>query len=266
VFWGIFDVSPKCGPKHLNANNKKPYIGFLMSDENSQRSYKRNQVEWALWGLFAQQPAAESDDIPSVFRTRIKRLIELDQNTNEKGMPKQLAFVETKVHGQGKDQPYTLFNTFCLALGLDLLDAGFKQSEIVFLLRHHGPTIRSSFNAVLASPPILRSRLLAEQRPKSPKIDEGALEFADTRVFFHYERVEVREAFVDFRGKNAPKHPLIINPKVFLGLAALTEELDQMNMSYRKALILEVSETIIRLQQLLGEAPLTVRGRGITTT
>jgi hypothetical protein len=233
---------------------------------NYESVYKRSQVEMALWGLFAQRPATDPNDIPSVFRTRIKRLIELDQNTDEKGMPKQLAFVETKVHGQGKDQPYSLFNAFCLALGLDLLDAGFKQSEIVFVLRHLRPGIGDAFKIVLDSPPVLRSRLPAEQRPKSPKEKVGSIEYADTRVFLHFERVEVKEAFAGFRGKDAPKHPLIINPKVFRGLAALTKELDQMNMSYRKALILEISETIIRLEQFLKEAPVTVRGRGTTAT
>jgi hypothetical protein len=237
-----------------------------MSKADPDSIYKRSQVEWALWGLFARQSAANPDDIPSVFRTRIKRLIELDQSTDEKGMPKQLVFVETKIHGQGKDQPYTLFNTFCLALGLDLLDAGFKQSEIVFVLRHLRPGIVGGFKAVLESPPVLRSRLPAEQRPKSPKYMEGNIEYADTRVFFHFERVEVKEAYVGFRGKDIPKHPLIINPKVFMGLAELTKELDRMNMDYRKALILEISETIIRLKQFLKEAPLTARGRGTMAT
>ena len=250
----------------MKTTHKKPYNGFLVSEEFQQGQYKRSQVEWALWSLFAQRPATAPDDIPSVFRTRIKRLIELDQNSDERGMPKQLAFVETKVRGQGKDQPYTHFNTFCLALGLDLLDAGFKQSEIVFVLRHLRPGISDGFKTVLDSPPILRSRLPAEQRPKSPKYKEGNIEYADTRVFFHFERVEVQEAFPGFHGKNAPKHPLIMNSKMFRGLAALTKELDRMNMSYRKALILEISETIIRLQELLEKAPATARGRGAAMT
>jgi hypothetical protein len=233
-----------------------------MSSANSDPIYKRSQVEWALWGLFTQSPPANPDDIPSVFRTRIKRLIELDQSTHEKGMPKQLAFVESKVHGQGKDQPYTLFNTFCLAFGLDLLDAGYKQSEIVFLIRHLRPGIRDCFDTVLESPPSLRMRQTAEQRPKSPKYTKDNIEYADTRVFLHFERVEVKEAFPLIKGKLKAKQPLIQNPKHFRGLAALTKELDQMNMSYRKALILEISETIIRLQQLLNDAPAIARGRG----
>jgi hypothetical protein len=49
-----------------------------MSKAAADPTYKRSQVEWALWGLFAQQPAADPNDIPPVFRTRIKRLIELD--------------------------------------------------------------------------------------------------------------------------------------------------------------------------------------------
>jgi len=237
-----------------------------MSKGKDESSYKRNQVEWALWGLFAQDPAADLDDIPSVFRTRIKRLIELDQSTDEKGMPKRLAFVEAKVYGQGKGQPYTLFNCFCLALGLDLLDAGFKQSEVVFVLRHLRSGIGACFKTVLDSPPILRSRLPAEQRPKSPKFKEGSIEYADTRVFLHFERVEVKEAFPGYRSNTALKHPLIINPKAFRGLTVLTKGLDRMNIGYRKALILEISETIVRLQQLLEGAPKTTRGRGTGVT
>jgi hypothetical protein len=236
-----------------------------MPAQAPEPTFKRSQVEWALWGLFAKQPATDPAEIPAVFLTRIKRLIELDQTTDEKGIPKQLAFVEKKVHGQGRDQPYSLFNTFCLALGLDLLDAGFKQAEIVFLLRHLRPGIKDSFDIVLASPPVLRNRLPASDRPKCPSYSEGAIQYADTRVFFHFERIEVKEAFVAFRGKDAPKHPFIINPKVFLGIEKLMKELDRMNLDYRKALVLEISETIVRLQQFLNEAPATSRGRGATT-
>ena len=233
-----------------------------MIDKAPEKTYKRSQVEWALWGLFAQQPAQDPADIPPVFLTRIKRLIELDQKTNDKGMPKQLAFVETKVRGQGQDQPYTLFNTFCLALGLDLLDAGFKQAEIVFVLRHLRAGIRDGFDIVLASPPSPRNRIVATDRPKSPSYKKGNIEFADTRVFFHLERIEVREAFAGFRDKDAPKHPLVLNPKFFVGLESLMKELDRMNMSYRKALVLEISESIVILQSFLDQAPTTSRGRG----
>lgn len=227
-----------------------------------EKTYKRSQVEWALWGLFAQQPAQRPSDIPPVFLTRIKRLIELDQETSDEGMPKQLAFVETKVRGQGQDQPYTLFNTFCLLLGLDLLNAGFKQAEIVFVLRHLRPGIRDSFEIVLASPPSPRSRIVAAERPKSPSYIENNIKYADTRVFFHFERIEVKEAFPSFRGKDAPKHPLVLNPKFFVGLESLMKELHRMNVSYRTALVLEISESIIMLQTFLDQAPTTSRGRG----
>ena len=41
-------------------------------------SFRRNQLEWALWQLFAGNTPAE--DPPKVFRNRIKRLLDIDRD------------------------------------------------------------------------------------------------------------------------------------------------------------------------------------------
>ena len=99
-------------------------------------TYKRGQVEWALWRAFtlARSPG---DGPPSIFRTRVKRLLDLDRefDTSEMEVPPTcaFAFVEPSDGGSGFETQYAPFDVFCLAIGLDLLDVGFKQGEIVLV-------------------------------------------------------------------------------------------------------------------------------------
>ena len=48
------------------------------ADMSNADSYKRGQVEWALWRFFLQGRQAGASP-PKVFLTRIKRLLELDR-------------------------------------------------------------------------------------------------------------------------------------------------------------------------------------------
>ena len=102
-------------------------------------TYKRGQVEWALWRSFnfARSPG---DGHPPIFRTRIKRLLVLDRDLDISSFgakpPCDFAFVASAVGGSGVEAQYTAFDAFCLAIASDLLDVGFKQGEIVYLMRH----------------------------------------------------------------------------------------------------------------------------------
>src|SRR3990167_10252586 len=105
-----------------------------MSYENNLQqaardSYRRGQVEWALW-RWATTPD-RLRDAPPAFLARIKRLLEIDREVGQTGNkePEDTAFYSELPKGTGSDVGYSAFNAFCLALGLDLLDAGFKQGE-----------------------------------------------------------------------------------------------------------------------------------------
>ncbi len=108
------------------------------ADMSNADSYKRGQVEWALWRFFLQGRQVGPEQ-QKVFLTRIKRLLELDRGEDLGAKTEtphaRFAFADVAPEGKGTDVDFRPFNAFCLALALDLLDTGFKQSEIVFLLR-----------------------------------------------------------------------------------------------------------------------------------
>jgi hypothetical protein len=89
----------------------------------SNITYKRGQVEWALWRAFtlARSPG---DGPPPIFKTRIKRLLDLDRDLDAAAFgaspPCDFAFVAPAEGGSGVEAQYTAFDVFCLALALDL--------------------------------------------------------------------------------------------------------------------------------------------------
>src|SRR5436309_2059843 len=99
--------------------------------------FKRGQIEWAIWRFLTHLRRA-SDDPPAVFLTRIKRLLETDRHdkvpaSQHHRPPARYAFSSAQSEGQGVDAAFTPFDVFTLALALELVDLGFKPSEIVFL-------------------------------------------------------------------------------------------------------------------------------------
>ena len=70
-----------------------------------------------------------------MFLTRIKRLLEIDRSLEQTDLQAQpnsnFAFVAPPERA-GSEVAFTAFDAFCLAVALDLHDAGFKQSEVVF--------------------------------------------------------------------------------------------------------------------------------------
>src|SRR5438067_10203214 len=124
---------------------------------HGSETFKRGQVEWAIWRFFTLLKSAPAGP-PKVFLTRIKRLLETDRHdkvpTGRDYKPfAACAFSSAESEGQGVDAAFTPFDAFCLALALDLVDLGFKPSEIVFLLRHLRPELEGQFDTISQEPP-----------------------------------------------------------------------------------------------------------------
>jgi len=227
-------------------------------------TYRRGQVEQALWQYFrfgsTDRPAP-----PPVFRTRIKRLLELDrakEKYDESEMPhSRFAFVDETPSGQGSDVSYTPFNAFCLGLGLDLLDTGYKQSEVVFLLRHIRTTLEDEFTRILEHPPLPRQAILAEDQPDCPTYEENDLRWADCRVFMLITKVEIKEVFGAPSNRKSKTTPLIFTPVFCYGIEALRAELHRMKFNYRKVLVLELAHTAAMVRDLLRKTTVVKRGR-----
>ena len=155
-------------------------------------TYKRGQSEWALWQYQGRNRNAPGD-LPKIFRTRINRLLEIDREPNSDLTRR--AFCETGVVGTGNELRFTVFDTFVLGLGLDLLNAGFKQREVVFALSHIRPDLEKQFNKIDRGPGLDRNRLGADDHPDLPTYKRKGTIFADPRVFALFERIETTEMF-----------------------------------------------------------------------
>ena len=236
-------------------------------EHHFERRYRLGQVEWALWGFFtfAVNPQLA---MPQVFSTRIKRLLEIDRATplevpeGEDGIPQPgHAFINGRPEGRGTDMAYSAFNAFCLAVGLDLLDTGCKQSEVVHLLRYIRPALEDEYAGIMRSPPsISRQWIQAKDRPLSPAMPDGRM--ADCRVFAIIKKVEIKEIFPRLKEHGiSEQEPLFLEPVFCRGIGELQDELNKTNFNYRKGLVIELAHAAAYVAQYLTEAPVIKRGR-----
>lgn len=228
-------------------------------------TYKRNQIEWTLWRLFRSEPST-LDQPPAVFRNRIKRLLEIDRDVErfeESEVPaRRFAFFDEEPQGRGSEARFSAFNVFTLALALDLLDTGFKQAEIVFLLRLTFERFEAAYRLIQRNPPAPPDLILATDRPNAPVHLVNDTEYADCRVFVILEKVELTETTSGAPKRARNKLPILIEPKVCRGIGELTAELDQMGPDFRKVVVLELANLAILVGEWLVKAPLVLRGRG----
>lgn len=215
-------------------------------------TYKRHQVEEAIWRYFhhgKENPAPA----PKVFLVRIKRLLELDRRDDgEATSGGKLAFSEGGVRRQGVDSMFTPFNAFCLAIGLDLLNFGFKQSEVVMVMQAIRGSLEGLYYEVMKDPPVPRGFFTSEQRPGAPTFEQHGIVYADLRIFLVFERVE----------QEIDGESVILVPRVLRGIEELKMELHRMGYNYRRALVVEISFTASLIAKHLTAIPPRRRGRG----
>ena len=120
------------------------------------QGFKKGQVVKAIWRAFTLR----DEPVPAAFSAKIKKLAEL-------GVP--LTDAE-RVGGPGADNSYTPYQAFELGIALKLIDAGFKQGEVAFVIKHIRSDLRRAYSDILDSPPAIRERLATEDRPKSPLV------------------------------------------------------------------------------------------------
>lgn len=234
----------------------------------SNVTYRRGQVEWALWRAFtlARSPG---DGPPPIFKTRIKRLLDLDRDLDVAALgaapSSAFAFVEPTDGGSGTEAQYTSFDAFCLALALDLLDVGFKQGEIVFLMRHLRAPLEDWCPDLLARPSLIdRQRLLAKDHPKLPRLERGGgkAPLADARVFVILNRIEMTEVLALPLPRRKGSPAVFLEPVFCEGVAALQARLDVLMPLHRRTVItLEIAAVAQAVSVFLDAAPLVPRGR-----
>ena len=206
----------------------------------ARQRFQRRQVEQALWAWFS----GEGGDAPPVFLGRIKKLLDLDfQRTviagaSEIGAARH-AFHDHEPQGKGSETQYSPFDVFCLAIGLDLLDLGFKQGEVVFLLRHIRVGLAREFAGILRSPPAGRMH-----------------QETDNRLFMTVGKVELVE-----RTSVPGAKPLILKPEFARGLENANGLIGHLGYSDRKTILIEIGNTAVHVCHRLSESPAPRKGR-----
>ena len=230
----------------------------------AEETYGRGQLEWALWRSFARL-SSNTQDTPQIFRTRIKRLLELDRKldlSDAEEQPKaNYAFAPPQLAGSG-EVAYRAVDAFCLTIGLDLLDAGFKQAEVVFLMRYLRSELQKRFIGLLAPPSLLsRGRHRAKDYPKLPAYEHRGHKWADRRLFVILKKVELKE-IIPAHLRKRHRGPVILEPVFCEGVTALGAKMHDIMPNRRRAVtVLELAATAQAVQAYLADAPVIQRGR-----
>jgi hypothetical protein len=189
-------------------------------------------MEAALWGALS---ARMGDDPrghapPDVFLNRIKRLLELDT--------KQAAgiFAVKPPGGSGNAAAYDPFGVFLMALGLVFLDGGFKQSDVIFVLRHIKDQLRAHYEKIANSKIDLHQQLAASDRPGFPH-KPGRPFVADQSAFLIIAKVEMRECW---SGDNLPD-PFFLGPTICYGVEELQKYATRINWQMPSRFIVEIA-------------------------
>ena len=223
-------------------------------------NYQRSQVEQALWQVFAC--TAPERPVHRVFVARIKRLLDLDRTMvlpkegERYPRPSHPAFTDQHP-GSGTHATFSAFNVFCLAIGLDLLDLGFNQRDVVFLLQHIRPDLEKQYVAIMANPPVPRQQVAAEDRPNCPSIVDRGFAIADCRVYMTLAKVEITEVF----DRANPKAPMIFAPVFCRGVDAVRQELHERSDQLSKLAVLEIAVRAVMLTEVLETVEPVKRGR-----
>ncbi len=222
-----------------------------MAQTQTQHIYRRSQAILAVWKVFTQGSAAEPS---SAYLMRFKKMVDLDRSTDRsKNTP--FAF-QTNVNGQrGVDADFTDFDVFCVALALHLTDMGFKQLEVIFLIR----TIRAKLSAVYvkvgAQAWIGRQIASPTDHSDMPVFERKGRNIVDPKVFMLVHKVEVTQLLTD------DAISVIIEPEFIFGTQNLANYLAEAMIRQRTALIVELSELIHQIPHELAQTPAIKRGR-----
>lgn len=237
-----------------------------MMADMSNVVYQRGQVEWALWRTF--RPIGSRDQGPTqIFKTRIKRLLDLDREidgTDSEGPEARLpAFVASYGSGNGAD--YAARDVFALAIALDLLNIGFKQGEIVFVMRWMREILDDWYPDLVARPSLIdRQQRLASAFPNLPSYEakNGRALLADARVFLLLNRIEITEVMSRSARKGNSAKAEFLQPEVAEGLSTLLDRLNAlMPLHRRSVIVIEITAIAQSVSTFLEEAPDIRRGR-----
>ena len=250
-----------------------------------ERVWHRNQLETALWrhAVTFRHWGADPDGlvsrIPSIFRSRIKKMLNLDripEMTPWEDLGDQWAFYDDSAEGTGSEERFSVVHVFLMGTALNLLDIGLKQSEVIFFLKHLRPDLEVAFEEVHrrhgSTPPVSesgRQKRFAKHFPDAEPLwpDPNKEPQADFTVWMLVRRSENQEAYPGFQRKIGEREiPLFMEPKICFGLEAVKSEVFSHLSQYPHVVMVELADLALTVPKYLAEAPVIGRGRpkGIT--
>ncbi len=121
---------------------------------------------------------------------------------------------------------YRAVDVFCLAIALDLLDAVYKQTEIVFLMRYLRTDLEALFSELLVAPSLTdRQRYRAKDYPDQPYFeDTEGKKWADRRVFVILQKLEITEISIKLSNRQHAE-PIFLEPIFCDGITDLGAKL-----------------------------------------
>ena len=221
-------------------------------------TYKRSQVEDSLWAVF--RIGAAPQRVRPAFRSRIKKLLDLDRREQEGGVELPLVFNDARAEGQGQDVPFTSFHAFMLGLGLELWNSGLKQSTVIFFLRHSRETLEQQHARIIGAR-IAPYQVMAPI-PGWPTRVLNDVTVADTSVYMLVDWIDFAETTgPDTAAGGGRLQPLIFVPRFCHGTAALVKTVGDLSPQRRTHLVVELSELAAMLDRHLKTTPARRRGR-----
>lgn len=253
---------------------RMPHIGT--------QTFKRNQVEWALWRVFCKL-GQRAPQPPTQFTTRVKRLLDLDRDLEvphgvDDPAFARYAYSDAPPPGKGSDAEFLAGDAFCLAVGLDLLDLGLNQQDVLFLGRGVREVLLQAFEIILKGPPrdmrgalnpndfptlpTYRPERRARRRASSVEGETVRTAIVDPAVYLLIRRVELKTTLPDHtQAALRSDLPVFLGPIVCQGSEALGRQLAELRLQERKAIVLEVGYSASALCRWLSQAPVSTRGR-----
>lgn len=210
-------------------------------------SFNRPTIDSALC-LILDTTNGQQGSKHSRLPSRIKKLLDLDRTlAAETTRGTARAFTDHAGLKQGVDAAYTHFNVFCLALGLELLEAGFKQSEVVFWIRLTRRTLEEEYAR------ILRGHVAGSASEGKPI----PLPNKNDRCYMMVENILSEDSFPELKpaptSRKSGAKPVAILPKFFYGTRELAAALDRTPTDLRRWLIIECRFLAVRLHNALVE-------------
>lgn len=228
-------------------------------------SYKRNQIEGALWainrrsGVESMGGMIRHEKPPSQITVPTKRLLELDRTWAEEHEHQsnnaRLAFFDEIPKGTGSDTSFSGEGVFCLALGLELLEFGFKQKEVVEKIA----SIRDQLN------PVFKSVQELHRNPSHTEKGRFPLKEPPDPIFLILRRLEAADRTKASSSTKDQDDDWVLGHDICRGWAKLEEKVKETIPRRASSLfIVELSGLAARTSVFLGFLPATKRGRRAT--